>query len=137
MTKKAFSRIAITLPARDLAAADRLARKQDRSRSWVVAEAVRRYVALHIEESDEAGAPSAATAAIADELRAGGARRPGLGDSRLDQLRRDMALTPEERVRAAEETALLSELRVRPRPRQLLQFDRFEAYLEWKRREFV
>jgi hypothetical protein len=48
-----------------------------------------------------------------------------------------MALTPEERVRAAEETALLSELRVRPRPRQLLQFDRFEDYLEWKRREFV
>jgi hypothetical protein len=48
-----------------------------------------------------------------------------------------MALTPEERVRAAEQTVRLSELRAGPRPRQLLQFDRFEDYLEWKRREFA
>ena len=41
---KPFARIAITLPSVELAAADRLAAAQDRSRSWIVAEAVRRYV---------------------------------------------------------------------------------------------
>jgi hypothetical protein len=141
MTRKTFSRIAITLPARDLAAADRLAKKQDRSRSWIVAEAVRRYVAFLMEESGEPEAANAGDPAIVDAPRAGpmagGSWRPVLGDSRLHQLRRDMALTPEERVRAAEETVRLSELRAGPRPRQLLQFDRFEDYLEWKRREFA
>ena len=38
-----YARISITLPAEDLAAADRLAAQQDRSRSWIVAEAIRRY----------------------------------------------------------------------------------------------
>ena len=41
---KPFARSAITLPAEEFAAADRLAAAQDRSRSWIVAEAVRRYV---------------------------------------------------------------------------------------------
>ena len=41
--KPRYSRIAITIPAADLAAADAIARKRDRSRSWVIAEAVRRY----------------------------------------------------------------------------------------------
>jgi hypothetical protein len=35
--RKLYARIAITLPDADLAAADRLARAQDRSRSWIVA----------------------------------------------------------------------------------------------------
>lgn len=81
-----YARIAITLPPRDLAAADRLARLQDRSRSWIIAEAVRRYAAA-------AEAP---------------ASRPGLGGYRRDQLIRDLALTPDGRVRAAEETLRLN-----------------------------
>jgi len=39
-----YARIAITLPPDDLAAADRLAAAHDRSRSWIVAEALRQYV---------------------------------------------------------------------------------------------
>lgn len=58
----------------------------------------------------------------------------GLGDSRRAQLVRDLALTPEERVRAAEETARLSELRSAPRTYQVLAFDRYEDYLNWKER---
>lgn len=79
--RQPYARIAVTLPAHDLAAADQLARTHDRSRSWIIAEAVRRYIA-----STETP-PS-----------------PGLGPYRLDQLTRDLALTPEQRVRAGERT---------------------------------
>ena len=78
---KPFARIAITLPAEDPAAADRLAAENDRSRSWIVAEAVRRYVRER------------ATLTVGVHL----------GASRREQLRRDLALSPLERVRAAEE----------------------------------
>src|SRR5688572_14341803 len=64
---KPFARIAITLPARDLAAADRLAVCHDRSRSWIVAEAIRRYAA------DEAASAVPPT-------------QQGLGESRRAQL---------------------------------------------------
>jgi hypothetical protein len=45
MTTTQFSRISITLPPATLAAADELARALDRPRSWVVAEAIRRFAA--------------------------------------------------------------------------------------------
>ncbi|MGH7700607.1 MAG: CopG family ribbon-helix-helix protein [Gemmatimonadales bacterium] len=120
-----LARISITLPRDVLAAADRRAKELDRSRSWVVAEALRQWLAT------------------------GGARAvreppsppyvPGLGPSRLAQLEADLRLTPEERVRAAEETARLGEVvaGARRRPAGLLFFDRYEDYLEWKRREDV
>jgi hypothetical protein len=44
--KSPYARIAITLPQADLAAADQLARDQDRRRSWIIAEAIRQYAAL-------------------------------------------------------------------------------------------
>ena len=118
--KNAYSRIAITLPAPDLAAAARLARPQDRSRSWIVAEAIRQYSATK-ESSADTAFPS----------------RTGLGALRLDQLARDLALTPEQRVREADETLRLT-LRESPRVQQLLAFDRYEDYLDWKdRRDFA
>ncbi len=43
--KPAYARIAITIPEHDLAAADALARDRDRSRSWIISEAGRQYVA--------------------------------------------------------------------------------------------
>ena len=39
-----YSKIAVSLPPAVLAAADQLAAAQDRSRSWIVAEAIREYV---------------------------------------------------------------------------------------------
>lgn len=107
MTKSApYARIAITLPEADLAAADRLAKELDRSRSWVVAEAVRRY------------------AASVEQLRA----HEDIGPARRAQLQRDLALTPEERVRVAEETLALSAHVSEPR-----RFANFAAFLEWQR----
>src|SRR5881397_3956852 len=41
----AFTRISITLPRDVLAAADRRARALDRSRSWLIVEAIRAYLA--------------------------------------------------------------------------------------------
>jgi hypothetical protein len=100
-----YARIAITMPPETLAAADRLAHDADRSRSWVIAEAVRRFAAA------------------------------GLGPSRTGQLSRDLRLTPEARVRAAEETTRVAELRQGRRRDRMLAFDRYEDFLDWKRSE--
>jgi len=46
-----YARIAITLPPDTLRAADELAAQQDRSRSWIVAEAIRQYAAAQAERA--------------------------------------------------------------------------------------
>lgn len=118
-----FVRISITLPRDVLAAADRRARALDRSRSWLIAEAIRAYIP---------GLPSS--------VRAPGATprdvaSPGLGPLRLAQLESDLQLTPEQRVRAAEQTARVSQRMrgTRARPHRVLSFDRYEDYVDWKR----
>lgn len=106
---KPYARIAITLPPEDLEGADSLAARLDRSRSWVVAEAIRRYVATENEALDA-----------------------GLGASRRIQLASDLRLSPEQRVLEAEETLRLSEL-VSPRPATGPRaFETYEAFLDWK-----
>lgn len=113
--KSAYARIAITIPKPDLAAADALAHDRDRSRSWIISEAVRQYVAQP--------APVA--------------HRPGLGPLRHAQLVSDLRLSPEARVRAAESTARAvpshrPQRGERHAPR-VIGFDRYEDYLAWKR----
>ena len=125
---KHYARIAITLPEKDLQAADRLARAQDRSRSWVIAEAVRRFAAQYAAGVPEGGAPSR----VAEPASAYGvAPHGGLDPYRLAQLVSDMKLTPEQRVLAAEET-LLQVGPLRPRRHHVLAFDRYEDFLDWK-----
>ncbi len=107
---KLFARIAITMPAEDLAAADRLAAEQDRSRSWIVAEAVRQYVTAQRSEG----------------------AAPPLDASRSEQLRRDLALSPTNRIRAAEEGVHI----VGPHTtaaQEPLTFPSFDAFLAWSR----
>ncbi len=113
---KPYARIAITLPPRDLLAADRLAKAHGRSRSWIFAEAIRQYAVA----SDAANGRTAP-------------QPTGLGAQRLDQLVRDLKLTPEQRVREAEETLRLTRAH-EPARAQLLAFDRLEQYIDWKRR---
>ena len=110
-----YSRIAITIPADDLAAADAIAHERQRSRSWVIAEAVRRYAA------EPAPAPPTFT--------------PGLGPLRLAQLAADLRLTPEQRVRAAEQTARASRPRNAVHAQRVIGFDNLNDYLAWKRLE--
>jgi hypothetical protein len=105
--------VAITIPADDLAAADEMARTCQRSRSWVISEAVRRYAA------EPAPAPS----------------QPGLGPLRLAQLAADLRLTPEQRVLAAEETARATIARGTVRAQRAIGFGNLNDYLDWKRLE--
>lgn len=121
----ALTRISITLPKDLLVAADRRARALDRPRSWVLVEALRAYLRR---------APGAGSAVREPEPPAYAA---GLGEHRLQQLEADLSLTPEQRVLAAEETARVAEhmRRVRPNRNRVIQFDRYEDYLDWKRRE--
>jgi len=121
MTKRPpYARIAITLPPEDLQAADEVARDLDRSRSWVVAEAVRQYVATRKSDPE----PTASSEQGAHAL-------PGLGASRLLQLRRDLALTPEERILIAEET-LQNAPAVAVVALGSRFFERYEDFLDWK-----
>lgn len=132
-----YARISITLPRELVAAADRQARALDRSRSWLVAEALRRHL------QDSAGSAAGATVpsgrAVHEALPPPyGVVSRGLGEYRLQQLKADLALTPEQRVLAAERTARVAEhTRPRSKGQRVLQFDRYEDYLEWKRREDV
>src|SRR2546425_11377384 len=121
----AFTRISITLPRDVLAAADRRARGLDRSRSWLIVEAIRVYLA---------GSPSQVRESAATPY---GVPSPGLGPLRLAQLESDLRLTPERRIRAAEETARLGE-RVRGargRPPQVLSLHPYEDYVGLERKE--
>lgn len=125
----ALARISITIPQSLVEAADRLAGSLDRSRSWVVAEAVRRYTEQAPHEGAHTPGPSVQEVTRAPQY------RPGLDEGHLAQLKADLAMTPEARVREAEATARLSELGRRESGWQrLLVFERYEDYLAWERR---
>ena len=116
-----LTRITITLPAELVAAADTRATQLDRSRSWVVAEALRsRLAAAAVRE------PSVAYAAR--EVAA--ARRQHLGS--------DLRLSPAERLRRAEELGRLGRsAQRRGRRSQVIGFDSYEDYYEWKKARLV
>jgi hypothetical protein len=105
-----YARIAITLPQEDLAAADALAVTTDRSRSWIIAEALRQYVTAR-----------AATEAV----------EPRLDASRREQLRRDMQLSAEERVHAAEAALDRQTGFVHDHVRAPITFADFDAFRAW------
>lgn len=106
MTKTA--KIAITIPTDDLAAADALAAKLGRSRSWVLSEALRRF---------------AASERLSHELDA----------SRAAQLRRDLALTAEQRVREAERELALVGDAAPVHVEQPLRFAEYDDFVAWRR----
>jgi predicted transcriptional regulator len=115
MTK--IARVSITLPEEVLEAADRRAEELDRPRSWVVAQALRSFVsAVH-----EPASPAYATEAVAD--------------ARRRHIEADLRLSPEQRLRRADELARLSKLAGQRRAggrRQIIGFDTYEDYYRWK-----
>ena len=129
--KTSLARISITIPADLLKVADRLARQLDRSRSWVLGEAVRRMAA-----APPAPAPPAAVRETAPAPYL--VTRPGLGEHRLQQLRSDMAMSVDDRVYAAEEANRLDWALRPPCPGiRVTFFDRYEDYLDWKKYEGI
>jgi predicted transcriptional regulator len=121
-------RISVTLPPDLVQKADRRAAALDRSRSWVVSEALRRYL-TPITGYPEGGHSGMLT------RESGRSPHRGLGEHRLAQLEADLALTPEQRVREAEETARATEPREpHTAGERVLTFESYEHYLDWKRR---
>ena len=135
MSPTKYTRLSITLPAELVRWADREARRLSRSRSWVIAEALRRMG----EGSGPAPQEPSPPGRVQERLRTPYASPgPGLGSYRQEQLAADLALTPEQRVREAEETLRLSELvRRRGVVKPLILFDRYEDYLRWQDRQRV
>ena len=119
-----LSRISITIPEELIAAADRRAAELERSRSWVLVDALRQYLAR-----PEGAVHEGEVAYLG-----------GLGALRTAQLEADLRLTPEERVIEAERTLRVEDVRSGSRKAQqdrLLTFDRYEDYVDWKRREAI
>jgi predicted transcriptional regulator len=115
-----YARVAITLPKDLLAATDRRAREHDRSRSGVIVEALRAFL------TERVAAPAEPAYGAGPVARA-----------RKDQLERDLARTPAERLHRAEEGARLARAtrRVPRRARQqIIGFDSYEDFAEWKNR---
>jgi hypothetical protein len=115
------SRITITIPEELIAAADGKAEVLGRSRSWVLVEALRRYLS----ETPKRGAVREPTTAYT----------PGIGPYRQVQLEADLSLSPEQRVKEAQRTAKAGPYATRPRHDQFLTFDSYEAYIDWKRKQ--
>jgi hypothetical protein len=121
-----LARISITIPQQLVDEVDCLAPKLDRSRSWLVAEAVRQYLARW---PDDGGGRTVAREVTRDPYRG-----HGPGDYRIAQLEADLRLTPEERVREAEATASLAGAGHREWDWQgVLVFERYEDYMAWER----
>lgn len=119
------TRVTITIRPELLELADRRASARDRSRSWVFEQAVKAYLG-----TDESGGivsrePTTTYA-------------PGLGATRQAQLEADLALTPDERVRIAEETARIgAPSGPRGQRDRVIMFSRWEDFLDWERREGI
>ncbi len=119
----ALKRISITLPKDVLEAADKRARAVDRSRSWVIVEAARAYLA----------AP--ASSRVRDAAVPAYAAVQEVADARRQHLLADLKRSPAERLRRVEELGRLAR-QVRPRraPReQVIGFDSYEDFYEWKK----
>ena len=132
-------RITVTIPEHLVREADARAEALGRSRSWVLAEALRGY--LH--------GPDAGTVreAASSPYLAGGSSHPGaipvdaaaeVAASRRRRLKAELALDPVERLLRAEEIARLGETAPRPLAgAQIVAFDSYEAYYEWKRNRLI
>jgi len=120
----AHSRISITLPRDVLVAADKRARDLDRSRSWVIAEAVRAYVAAAPPPARVREVEAPPYAAVQE-----------VADVRRHHLLTDLKRSPAERLQRAEELSRLAR-QVRPlrgRRAQVIGFDSYEDFYEWKK----
>jgi hypothetical protein len=117
----ALKRISITLPKDVLEAADKRARALDRSRSWVIVEAIRAYVAAALSRVRESDAPAYAVEEVAD--------------ARRRHLVADLKRSPAERLRRVEDLVRVArQARPRRAPReQVIGFDSYEDFYEWKR----
>ena len=117
----------MTIPPDVLRTADQLARKWDRSRSWVIAEAVRR---MGTAADPAVGLPALVAEPAAEPYLAAAAEA-----ARTRHLRHALALSPSERLHQAEGLTDLARKARPPRPprRQIIGFDTLEDFGKWKK----
>ncbi len=128
-----LERISITIPKDVLEAADRQAAELDRSRSWVVVDALRRYLgSVGAGRSEEQ--PARMVREVAPILYVAGE----VAEARLRHLRAELALSPSERLRRAEELGSLArQAQRRGRRQQAIGFESYEDFYEWKKRRLI
>jgi hypothetical protein len=114
------ARITITIPQDLVQQADARAEQLGRSRSWVLVEALRYYLRTPPQVSEPVVT-----------------YRTGLGLSRQLQLESDLELSAEQRVKEAQRTALAVPQGVRRARDQIVTFDSYRHYVEWKRKQDV
>lgn len=131
----AITRISITIPASLVSALDRRARDLDRSRSWVVAEAVRQFLDLARTTGSTAQPPAAVREPVTPPYAA-----TDVAEARRRHLQSDVTLPPAERLRRAEELGRLARQAQRWRKgarHQVIGFDSYEDYYQWKKARLV
>ncbi len=127
-----LERISITIPKDVLEAADRRAAELDRSRSWVVVDALRRYLGSVGARAE--GQPARVVREVAPILYVAGE----VAEARLRHLRAELALSPSERLRRAEELGSLGrQAQRRGRRQQAIGFESYEDFYEWKKRRLI
>jgi predicted transcriptional regulator len=133
-----MKRITITIPDELVREADERSRALERSRSWVIVDALRRYLAGESADSRQDSEVTSVASSVAEgsQNRYSSQRAIGLGPYRLAQLEADLRLSVEQRVKESERAARVTELRTTPlRSERILTFDRYEDFLEWERWE--
>ena len=115
-----YARIAITLPKDVLSELDRRAKQLDQSRSRAIVAAIRAYLSAPSPAVVREGVPAYGTDAF--------------GAARRAQLERDLARSPAERLRIAEAAARTARAHRAPRGRrhQIIGFDSYDDFYEWK-----
>jgi len=118
------------MPSEVLAEADRMARELGRSRSWVVAEAVRRF-AEPFPPDYAAGSKTPRRVREPTTVEYASAE-VAAGRSRL--IERNVRMSPADRLRQAQELVRLART-VHPRAvrDRIIAFHRLEDYLAWKK----
>lgn len=125
MAARPLQRISMTIPGDVLRQADRLARQWSRSRSWVISEAIRQL------EGKPGTSPAPSLVAEPGALEYA---TTAIAHARTDQLRRNLALSPAERLRQADSLVNLARaVRRRSARRQVIGFDSLEDFAQWKK----
>jgi len=128
----ALTRISLTIAADLVRKLDRKAKELDRSRSWVIAEAVRRYL------DPVASTPRAHPRAVREPAPVPYQAAGEVAAARRLHLASELRLTPAERLRRSEDlTGLAIRGRTRTARDQVIGFTSYEDYYQWKKARLV
>jgi hypothetical protein len=129
MTKSKYTRLSITLPTELVRWADREARRLNRSRSWVIAEALRR-----MGQGEGAGEPVRPAVVREPVVSPYVTVAPEMDQARERRLDLALSWSPDERFQRAQALVEIGRaLRPRRRRSQIVSFDTFEEYWTWKK----